>query len=248
MENKRIVVLCPMDCEAEALLSALEDVSRSDIGGYAFFDGKIAGYPVSVVRCLMGSVNAAVCTAFAIEKYSPRCVILQGTAGAHNENLSKGDIVVAEKIVGINNYVSKSKEKGEGVFPLEWSDFGVQTYLAKSGKTEHIRCFHCDNNLLKIALDVPYNKGKVIAGTVGSGDVWNREADYIIHHRKTKGTDCEAMEGLGVAQICATFGIPMLEIRVISNCELNKSESFTKDTALCVQEFVTDYIKKLIEV
>lgn len=247
MKKDVILILCPMDCEGNLLVSSLEEKREEQIAGYIFFEGRIKNIDadIVIVRSLMGTVNAAVCTMLALERYSVRCVILQGTAGAHNPDLKMNDIVVAKKILPFDGFVSGHLASGEGTNPLSWEILGLQTYSQKEGKLYFARYFECDETLVNIAMSVPYGEGKVICGTVASGNVWNKEQDLILHYHETKGTDCEEMEGTGVAQICMAFSVPMIEIRVISNSEFNKDEHFSKNTAVNVQKFVLEYLRKI---
>ncbi len=243
MKNENVVILCPMDCEIQLLLSKLSKIRERHIGGYIIYEGKIRELPVVLIRCLVGCVNAAVCTAYAIEHYSPRCIILQGTSGAHDFSYNINDIIIAEKIVPLSSIISPKRKIGEGTNPFEWEEFGVQSYSKKDDSLNFSNAFFCDKELVNLAKKVPYDKGKVAVGTVGCGDVWNKEADLIEFYHKTKGTDCEAMEGIGVAQICSAFDVPMIEIRVISNNELHENDSFLSETAESCQSFVLDMLK-----
>lgn len=245
MKNGIIVILSPMDCECELLVSRLAEKNIKHTGGYVLYEGKLEEQPVVIVRCLMGIANSAVCAYFAVERYSPECIILQGTSGAHDESYNVNDIVIAEKIVPLTNCVSAERKKGEGTNPFEWGEFGLQYYSKKADSIEMTNEFLCDKELLEVARRVEYKHGKVISGTVGCADMWNKEADLILHYRKTKGTDCEAMEGTGVAMVCSMFDVPMLEIRVISNNELHEKESFSPESAENCQKFVIDFIKLL---
>lgn len=247
MKNNIVVILCPMDSECSSLMSRVENKVTKHIGGYIFCEGRINGVDVVVIRCLIGTVNAAVCTALAIERYMPKCVIIQGTAGAHNPELSQYDIVVGKRAVALMNIVSPRKKAGEGTNPFEWEDFGVQSYSLRDDTIDFLNSFECDRELYDLALTVPYSHGRVTGGVIGCLDAWNRETDLILYYRKEKGTDCEAMEGVAVAQVCAAFDVPMIEIRVISNSELRDDQRFKEDTAVCGQEFIMDFLKKLRE-
>ena len=245
MEKNPVVILCPMDGECDLLISSLTEKEEIKIGGYLFFEGKLGGRPVVVVRCLIGMVNAAVCTTLAVERYSPRAVILQGTSGAHRPEQRLNDLVIAERIVSLTNTTSPAKKPGEGTNPLEWEEFGVQAYSKKEDTINFANAFFCDPTLVALAKQVPYRDGTVWVGTVGCGDIWNREADLISFYHKTRGTDCEAMEGIAVAQVCEAFGVPMIEIRVISNNELHDEVHYSVETACCSQRFVMNFLKLL---
>ncbi len=245
MDKCTAVILAPMDCECELLVSMLEEKQEMQLHGYLCYEGTLYGTPVVVVRCLIGTVNVAVCTALMLEKYSPEYVILQGTAGAHDPELKQNDIVIAKNTVPLMRFVSPKRNAGEGSDPFSWSDLGIQAYSAKTDKTAFVHSFRTDETLEKLALSVPYSAGRVISGNIGTCDAWNREHDMILHCRNTKETECEAMEGVAVAQVCGMYGVPMTEIRVISNNELNENERFAKDTALNCQKFVAELVKKL---
>ena len=248
MKSNTAVVLCPMNCEYEYLVSQLEDKTEKQIGGYTFFEGRINRLPVVMIRCLLGAVNAAVCTMLAMQRYEPSCVILQGTAGAHDPTLKINDIVIGDRIVPLVNIISPKRGEGGGTDPFSWECFGVESYSRAADSTAFVQSFSSDEKLAALARTVPYPYGRVIGGTVGCGDVWNRETDLIRHYRKTKGTDCEAMEGIGVAQVCAAFGIPMLEIRVISNNELVENSRFSPEAAVNGQKFVVSLLTRMQDI
>ncbi len=245
MNNDTVAVLCPMDCECDLLVSRLAEKREQRVGGYLFYEGKLNGCSVVVARCLIGTVNAAVCALLAIERYAPRCVILQGTSGAHDPALNRNDIVIADRIVSLVHTVSPRRGEGDGTDPFAWEDFGVQTYFRQDDRIDAVNDFSCDEQLVSLARSVPYADGSVTVGTGACGDVWNREADLILHYHRTKNTACEEMEGIGAAQTCAAFGVPMIEIRVISNNELQENAAFSEDTAQSVQRFVCDYLRIL---
>ena len=79
-----------------------------------------------------------------------------------------------------------------------------------------------------------------IFGVIGSGDIWNREADKILMLNREYGVLCEAMEGIAVYTVANNFKIPVIEIRVISNNEiLNEKYDL-------IQKFTYDLIQKII--
>ena len=101
--------------------------------------------------------------------------------------------------------------------------------------------------LIAIACDVPYEKGRKIIGTTGSGDAWNNERDVIVNFRNQFGTDCENMEDFAVAQICEQFSVPYLAIRIISNTALYDNEPFDKSKGEDCQVFCLDVIRAIKE-
>ena len=237
-KNGSIAVLCPMSCEYSTLLSLVEEAREYNDGLFTFCECTVDSYPMILVKCGIGMVNAAAATALCIKKYSPSCIINQGTAGAHDEELKVNDIILAERLVEICNYCSEPRGKGEGVNTESWVPLPS---AIKRGE------MHSDEKLLSLAEEVPYKYGRVRRGCVGTGDGWNREYDRIAFLHSSLGTDCEEMESYAVAQVCAMFGVPFLGIRVISNNELVEGQEFTKASAENCQRFCYDVIRKLIE-
>ena len=68
------------------------------------------------------------------------------------------------------------------------------------------------------------HKSKVYTGTIGSGDVFNREIDRIDWISSNFGNICEDMESIGVYSVCNKLNIPCIGIRIISNNEITGEE------------------------
>lgn len=243
--RKPVVVLCPMDCEMTYLAGRLDRKKETVYRNLKIVKGKIGGYPVIVIRTLIGMVNAACAALTAIEKFSPRCVIIQGTAGGHDISLHKNDIVIGESLIELGSFITAHRDAGSGINPQSWEFPGEEALIGEDIK--RVRIYESDKELLKIAKAVPYNKGRVVCGRIGSADIWNKEIDRINYLHDTLGTLCEEMEGYAVAQVCRAYKIPMTDIRVISNSELHPEEIFDKSTAENSQSFCYDFIKKLTE-
>ena len=242
--SKPIVILGPMESESAMLIQALEEKREEKNGAYVFNKGYIDGYPVVVCRCYIGVVNSAAATALAIQKYDPLCVIIQGTSGAHDPNLHQGDIVLGEKTVNIGCYFAAHRDKDQGSAPFEREFFGTE--IVTENGLEEIKYLYGDKRIIDAASDIPYEYGKVVRGTIGAADIWNRELDMIDHLHRTLGTSCEEMEGFGVAQVCAQLGIPCADIRIISNSEWYQDERFDENYGGFCQMFVLEVIRKII--
>lgn len=243
--EKPIVILGPMVCETDQLIAALDNPRESRIGAYPFYEGSIDDCPVVVCRCYMGVVNSAAATALAIRQYQPRCVIIQGTSGAHNPSLHRGDIVLGERLVHTAFFFTPHRDSGAGTDALAWELHGSEIVSVRPDDKTTV--LHSDEGILQIASQVANPLGgKVCRGTIGAADVWNRELDMIAHLRETLGTDCEEMEGFGVAQVCAQLGVPCAAIRVISNSEWYPDEEFDPSTGAVCQQFVLQTVRGMI--
>ncbi len=232
-----------MEIEYNIIKKSIKEPEIFICGNYTFAKGFINGYPVIAVKTLMGSVNAAGAATLCIERFNPFCIIVSGTAGAHHKDLHTGDIVLGKNIVCISSYISKIRKSGQGV-NLEKRKFFNAEFLVENN-IKRLK-LHSDKSLIKAAKSVPYKSGKVYEGTIGSGDVWNRELDFVKFLHNNLETDCEEMEGYSVAQICRMFNVPMLDIRIISNNELN-GEHFNKTSCALCQNFCIETVKKIID-
>jgi adenosylhomocysteine nucleosidase len=70
-----------MPIEAEYFAAMLSDVRVEHAGNFTFHIGTLDGYPVIVAKTAKGMENTAAATAIAVERYRPRAIINQGTAG-----------------------------------------------------------------------------------------------------------------------------------------------------------------------
>ncbi len=243
-DKKPIVILGPMESESSWLIDQLDDRQEKSVGAYTFHEGLINSYPVVICRCYIGVVNSAAAATLTIAQYDPLCVIVQGTSGAHDPELHQGDIILGEKLVELGSFYTLHRDRGQGSAIFDWTQPGAEIKLNNS--IDRINTLHSDSRILNIADSVPYADGIVRRGTIGAADIWNRELDMIAHLRRTLGTDCEEMEGFGVAQVCAQLHVPCADIRVISNSEWHSQEEFNEKYGEQCQMFVLQVIRRLI--
>lgn len=241
MEKRPIVIMAAMEAEANFLLEKLANVKCQTVEKYKFYEGTMNGYPVVVCRCLVMSINASIASCIAIQKYHPLTIISQGTAGGHGKDIHRGDIIIGQKCVNIMSSKTPAKKEGEGSNSLDWKliDF-------ISGEEDRLIYQLGNEHLLELCKTITYTKGEVHFGILGSGDIWNKEADRILHLNQKYGTLCEDMESIAIYTVANNFNIPVIGIRIISNNEI-LGESFDRNTALECQKFVYKLILKLIE-
>lgn len=148
------------------------------------------------------------------------------------------------------------KSKNEGTNPYEW-EFDNRSFEV-----------NCNESLLDIAQKNNTNEYNIFYGTLGSGDIFNREVDRIEGIRSKKDTSSEDNESIAVYTICENFGIPCIGFRTTTNNEitqeeydgstfsrkdLNKrankiiSKQYDGKSAIVSQNFVLDYTKELIK-
>lgn len=236
MENPIMIMAAMEDVELDLLKDNLTDINVVYDKNCIFYEGKIFNKNVVLCKTGVGLINAAIATLLTIQRYIPKAIIAQGTAGAHDIKLHTNDIVVSTEVLNINSIETPNKGKGEGSNSLEWriSNFDNNELIIE--KT--------DGQLLEMSKKINYKCGNVYFGRVGSGDVWNKEIDRIIMFSEKYQTLCEEMEGYAIAKVAKEHDVPFIDIRVISNNEL-LGEKYTREAGKHSQEFVLELIKLL---
>lgn len=213
-----IAILGAFEQEVILLEDELIDKQQQTIEGIRFISGKLCGKRVVIAFTGIGKVNAAMTTTLLIEHFKPNQVIFTGIAGAVNQQLQPGDIVIAEKTA----HHDMGTLWPEGLFHK-----GVKNRL--SG-WENPVFFDCDEQLIKLAeraarqvefssIRIIYGQRspKVVKGVVVTGDSFVASADKSAELRKKLNADAVEMEGAAVAQLCYQRGIGFLVIRSISD-------------------------------
>ena len=243
--KETILVQGAMDIETEYLIKALSNPVKEQIASWTFWKGEIGNKTVIVSRTEIGITNASAATTIGIMKYSPNLIINQGTSGGHDPKLHAGDIVLAEKIINIGAVRTERKEYGipaddkDGIF---FED--VQRIRDSKGNTVDYPYFSSEKKIIDIAKKIDYKNGKIVVGTIGTADQWNRELERIKFIHERYNTSAEEMETVAAAQVAKAFNIPFMGIRILSNTDIH-NEDFNPQTAIWCQEYTIELIKKL---
>ena len=233
MNFNTILIQGAMDIEVEYLKEELKINESKIIAGYEFCVGNINNTQVIVSKTLIGTINATIATTIGITYFKPDIVINQGIAGAHKSNIHIGDIIIGEKCCNINAFSMPTKEEGSSSNPFEWE-------LNKRGKEIQ----NGDENLVKLFKDFfeTSHENAIYTGTLGSGDVFNREYDRIMWLQNQFHHLSEDMESIGTYCVCNQFQIPCVGIRIISNNELT-NEKLDKEQVIKLQKLFIKFFK-----
>ena len=203
-----IGIIGAMEDELNLLNDSMEKHSSQKTEGFEFHTGKIEGKNVTVLRCGIGKVNAAVGCALLIQQFKPSCIINTGSAGGIKPELKVGDAIISTGLI--------------------YHDVDVTAFGYAPGQLPlQPQIFKVDENLVKIAEDaidelkqenVLPESFNHLRGIIGSGDIFMHNPEKIAALRKVfPDIAAVEMEGAGIAHCCHLFSVPVLVIRALSD-------------------------------
>lgn len=202
MKYKVIGIIGAMDEEVSKLKECLSDLKISSAASMDFYEGKLYGTDVVVVRSGIGKVNAGICAQILADRFHVSAIINTGIAGSLNREINIGDIVLSTDAVQ-HDVDAVAFGYDLGVIPrMEVSAFPADEQLIEIAKSA------CEEVLEQV---------QVFAGRVVSGDQFisdKAKKDWIIENFKGY---CTEMEGAAIAQAAYLNQVPFLIIRAISD-------------------------------
>lgn len=203
-----IGIIGAMEDEVTLLRAAMEGAGQETTGGFDFITGTLEGKPVTLLRCGIGKVNAAVGCALLINRHRPDFVINTGSAGGIHPGLNFGDAVISDGLVYHDVDVT-AFGYAPGQLPKLPPLFPVPEDLVR-------RAEQAVDGLKREGLLPPsFNH---IRGLIGSGDVFIHQPEQIAAIRRSfPAVLAVEMEGAAIAQACFLFKTPVLIIRALSD-------------------------------
>jgi futalosine hydrolase len=209
-----IFLIAAVPLETELLRRELAPCAVRNCGGQALYQGTLAGQGVALQHCGVGKANAAATTALLLENLRPEAVICFGCAGAYlTSELQIGDLVLATEEI----YGDEGVAAPEGFLDMQALGFP----LAEHGGERWFNRFPADPELLAhghrlIARSLRAQQHVACGPLVTVSTCSGTAAAGNLLAARTEGVG-ENMEGAAVAQLCARFNVPFLEVRGISN-------------------------------
>lgn len=212
-----IAIISAMQEEIQALLNKLEEIKTYKKGMRTYYVGKLFSKNVVLVFSRWGKVAAAATTTQLINDFDLEEIIFTGVAGAIQNELNIGDIVIGKHLYQHDLNATPFYEKFE--IPIL-----KKKYLVSNNTTNLLKATNLfletynqyvakeDANFFDI------NIPKVILGDIASGDQFISSLKKIKKLNKNiPSATCVEMEGAAVAQICFEYSIPFSIIRIISD-------------------------------
>lgn len=240
-----IGLISSVSFEGKKILRGLSNIYERAYCGLTIYEGTIHDKSVAYIVSGIGKTNASRGTALLIEQFSPRVIVHLGVGGAYSSShLRIGDIAIAEKEI----YGDEGVFLRDGFHSAE--TIGIP-FLVK-GRKKYFNEFMLDRKLSKMANRIARTTFLASRITVKSGPFLTlstctgtlkraKELERAFH------AFCENMEGAAVAHVCVSCGIPMVEIRGISNMvgQRNKKKWDIHLAAENCQKVVTELLKEI---
>ena len=213
-------ILSAMPEEMTAMGAALDSTEDVTIAGFRFRHGHIDGHPVILAEAGVGKVAAGLVGGLLLERFNCSALIFSGVAGRLDEELSIGDIVIADELMQ-HDYGAQTgntlKLFRPGVPPLGAPqddavfrlDPRLRQAIAKAVGDLRLPAFTAG---AKQARPVRIKLGRVLTGDQFINSVATR--DRLVS--ELKGLAVE-MEGAALAQVCERFGVPCVVVRCLSD-------------------------------
>jgi adenosylhomocysteine nucleosidase len=231
---KKIGLIGAMEEEVNKLKDQMEDVKINSIASMDFYEGRLEGSPLIVVRSGIGKVNAAICTQILVDRYGVDLVINTGIAGSLRNEIDIADIVLSTDALQHD---------------MDATGFGYEMGVIPRMKQS---IFQADKNLIELAKSVCREVLPLLGvhtGRIVSGDQFVSDSDKKEWLIKTFDGYCTEMEGAAIAQAAYLNNIPFLIIRAISDKADNSAQmAYSEFEAIAIENTVlllTGLIKKI---
>ena len=238
-----LAVIVALQKEAQPILQAFSGEYKSwQDYGVTFIQGKIASNNkcnkvnnavLTICIAGMGKCAAAAAAQALIIEAKPQVLIFSGIAGALNQRLNVGDIVIGKNLhyLETNTQIIADCAPYKEVFE---SDSKLCALAANQAKLLGFRLEKslqesssdaCDFSAeskqsasnANITSDTSSNGVAYVCGNIATSDQFNTGPKVLDAVREEVFGDCEEMEGAAVAHIAAKNSVPFLAIRAMSN-------------------------------
>ncbi|ARK31743.1 5'-methylthioadenosine/adenosylhomocysteine nucleosidase [Halalkalibacter krulwichiae] len=218
----KIGVIGAMNEEIERMKAEMVVTNTYEFATVEFYEGRLKEKEIILCKCGVGKVNAALTTQLLVDRFAITHLLFTGVAGAVDESLDVGDLVISTSAMQHDlDVTALGFKKGQIPYFEGSSDF-----LANSELVE-----------LAVSAAKQSTSRHIVRGRIVSGDQFIANADYVQSLREEFEAACVEMEGAAVAQVAAMNKIPFVIIRSMSDKANGKaSVNFAEFTQLASEQ------------
>ncbi len=239
-KRARIGIISSVSSEGTLFTRKLKRIAKERINLPGIYAGRM--FDQNLIYCISGpgKTNAAHAATLLIRKYAPSLIIHFGIGGAYpSTGLAVGDIAVASREI----YGDEGVETPNG---FHGTDFLNMPLLRKRGRS-YFNEFSLDSKLAKKAVSSARSVSAVKSGVFLTVSTCTGKKKRARSLRKRFNAICESMEGAAIAHLCTIYGVPLIELRGISNVVEDRDTSRwdIRRASLNAQQAVMNIIKSL---
>lgn len=197
----KLGIIGAMKIEVDTLKENMENKTVTIRAGMEFCEGTLEGFPVVVVQCGVGKVNAALCVQILCDLFEVTHLVNTGIAGSLSNELDIGDLVISRDAM--------------------YHDFDCGGFGYPHGKVPgmDVIAFPANEMMIGFALAAAeaVNPGHAKVGRVATGDQFICDKAVKNNIIEITGALCTEMEGGAIAQAAYRNEVPFVIIRAISD-------------------------------
>lgn len=229
-----IGIIGAMEEEITNILEDMNVVTTKNALGLDFYIGSLnsSSNNVVLVRSGIGKVNAALCTQVLIDLFAVDAIINVGVAGAVDESVKIGDIVISTDAVQHDFDTSALGDEPGVISRMDTSVFTADERLCDAAE--------------KAVREIGF---PVFRGRIASGDQFVSDPELKARIAELFDPLCCEMEGAAVAHACWLNKIPFVIIRAISdNAEEGSDinyERFFRECAVTAGRIIKNMVAEI---
>jgi adenosylhomocysteine/aminodeoxyfutalosine nucleosidase len=226
-----IGILCAMREELEPILEYMKVKERLNHANNIYYLAEFEGKDIVLAYSKIGKVNAALSATVMIEKFKIKKLLFSGVAGAIDEDLKIGDLIIATKTAQHD---------------VDLTVFGYEPGFIPESRV----FFECDKNLNDLAFDVARKLNiKLKSGIIASGDQFIHSQEKKEWIKKTFNASAIEMEGAAVGCVCFNENIPFFMLRSISDTAEEGAgvdfDEFLEESSKVSAKFLVEMLREL---
>lgn len=227
-----IGIIGAMEEEVTILKNKLTQLSEISVAHVKFYTGILKDREVVITQSGIGKVNAAISTTLLINKFKPDNIINTGSAGALDESLNVGDVLISDDV--------KYHDADATAFGYEYGQVPQMPVAFQSSKPL----------IEKVSQVVQQQQLTAKVGLIVSGDSFIGSVEQRQKIKKAfPNAMAVEMEATAIAQTCYQFNVPFVVVRAVSdlaNGEAEMSfEAFLEKAAVSSSQTVEALVSQL---
>ena len=197
-------IITALDDTFEQIKKKIKITEHSVMSGRTFYQGKLNGRSITLVRSPMGKVNNAITAQLLISSFEVKGILSLSPAGALVDSVQIGDILVATKVFQHDFGTWKPYGFIWGQVPVENKDitFEYSTFPV-----------HDFTNIVAQTT----GKNRITGGAIVSGDQFIAATDKRNWLNTKFKADAVDMGAAAIVQVCYSSNTPVIIIRVITD-------------------------------